>query len=46
LVQKKKKIDNLQLLLDKAVKNEKFEEAAYLRDKIKLMEKHLEKDGK
>ena len=45
LSQKKKKIDNLQLLLNKAVKDEDFEEAAYLRDKIKLMERQLERDG-
>ena len=43
---KMKKIDNLHLLLNNAIKNEAFEEAAYLRDKIKLMEKQLYKDGK
>ncbi|MCL2705658.1 MAG: UvrB/UvrC motif-containing protein [Spirochaetaceae bacterium] len=41
-----KKINNLQSLLQQAVKEEDFEEAAYLRDKIKLMEKQLERDGK
>ncbi|MCL2481153.1 MAG: UvrB/UvrC motif-containing protein [Spirochaetaceae bacterium] len=46
LSQRMKKIDNLQSLLNQAVKNEDFEKAAYLRDKIKLMEKQLEKDGK
>ncbi|MCL2294592.1 MAG: UvrB/UvrC motif-containing protein [Spirochaetes bacterium] len=45
LTQRMKKINNLQSLLNKALKNEEFEEAAYLRDKIKLMEKQLEKDG-
>ncbi|MCL2792355.1 MAG: UvrB/UvrC motif-containing protein [Spirochaetaceae bacterium] len=46
LSQRMKKINNLQLLLNQAVKNEHFEEAAYLRDKIKLMEKQLGKDGR
>lgn len=46
LSQKMKKINNLQSLLNQAVKNEEFEEAAYLRDKIRLMEKQLEKNDK
>ncbi len=46
LSQKIKKMNNLQSLLKQAVKNEKFEEAAYLRDKIKLMERQIEKNDK
>jgi len=46
LSQKMKKINNLHSLLNQAVKNEDFEEAAYLRDKIRLMEKQLDRDGK
>ena len=44
--QKMKRINNLQSLLNQAVKKEDFEEAAYLRDKIKLMERHLRRNGK
>ena len=46
LSRKIKKIDNLHSLLSQAIKKEEFEEAAYLRDKIKLMEKQLRKDDK
>jgi len=46
LSQRIQKINNLQSLLNQAVKSEHFEKAAYLRDKIKLMEKQLEKDDK
>jgi len=40
-----RQMDNLQVKLHKAVKNENFEHAAYLRDRIKLMERQLEKYG-
>lgn len=36
---RKKEIVNLKLLLDSAVKEENYEEAAFLRDQIKLLEK-------
>ncbi len=43
---KMKEIGNLHLQLKRAVKKEDFEEAAYLRDRIRLMERQIEKYGR
>ncbi len=40
---KMKEMGDLHLRLRKAVKNENFEQAAYLRDRIKLMERQIER---
>lgn len=41
-----RQMDNLNLKLKDAVEGEKFEHAAYLRDRIKLMERQIKRYGK
>lgn len=41
---KRKEIANTKLLLRKAIENEEYEEAAYLRDSIKLLEEEIKGD--